>query len=106
MLYLCGSSLVGRRAGEIIALARDLRSRHGGDVVVVAYGRTAVAAAHAYAAALGECASVEVKDAPPSWADSVRTHFFFSYAAAVHGGLLSYDWTDLLPKKRERRNER
>ena len=100
MLYLLGSSLVGRRAGDIIALARDLKARHGAAPVVVAYGRTAVAAAHAYAAAPDAVADVEVVDPPLSWSESVRTRACFDYAAAVHGGLLHYDWTDLIPNRR------
>ena len=96
MLYLVGSSLVGRRAGEIIALARDLKVRSGQAPSVVAHGRTAVAAAHAFAAAPEAFAAVEVHDAPVSWTESVRTRAFYDYAAAVHGGLKHYDWPDLL----------
>ena len=96
MLYLTGSSLVGRRAGEIIALANDLRKRHGAAASVVAYGRTAVATAHAFAAAPESFVSVEVKDAPPSWVDALRARAFSDYATAVHGALRHYDWPDLL----------
>jgi hypothetical protein len=96
MLYLVGSSLVGRRAGEIIALARDLKARYGQAPSVVAQGRTAVAAAHAFAAAADAVAAVEVASAPLAWADAVRTRAFYDYAAAVHGGLLHYDWINLL----------
>ena len=96
MLYLLGSSLVGRRAGEIVALAKRLNARFGGRTEVVARGRTAVAAAHAFAAAPDAIALVKTIDAPVSWAESVRTRAFYDYAAAVHGGLLSYDWTDLV----------
>ena len=105
MLYLVGSSLVGRRAGEIIALARDLGSRYGGRVAVVAHGRTAVAAAHAYAAAPDVFDDVETVDAPPSWAESVRARAMCDYAVAVHGALLHYDWTDLAPQPAERRSD-
>ena len=98
MLYLVGSSLVGRRAGEIIAIARDLKARYGKAPSVVAHGRTVVAAAHAYAAAKDVVGSVEMVNAPLSWAESVRTHAMCDYAVAVHGGLLHYDWTDLLPQ--------
>ena len=99
MLYLVGSSLVGRRAGEIVALAYDLCSRYGCKVVVVAHGRTAVAAAHALAAAPEAFAAVDVRDAPVSWAESVRSRAFYDYAAAVHGGLTHYDWVDLLGRR-------
>ena len=86
------------RAGEIIAIARDLKARYGKAPSVVAHGRTVVAAAHAYAAAKDVVGSVEMVNAPLSWAESVRTHAMCDYAVAVHGGLLHYDWTDLLPQ--------
>ena len=97
MLYLIGSSLVGWRAGEIVALARDLKTRYGQAPTVVAYGRTAVAAAHAVAAAPEAFAGGETVDPPLSWRESVRTRGFYDYAAAVQGALLHYDWCDLLP---------
>ena len=96
MMYLTGSSLVGRRAGEILVLARSLEASVGGKPQVVACGRIAVAAAHAYAAAPGTLSKVEVVDPPLSWAESVRKHAFYDYATAIHGGLLHYDWPDLL----------
>lgn len=96
MLYITGSSLVGRRAGEIIAIAKDMKARFGAAPEVVARGRTAVAAAHAFAAAPDAISNVRTIDPPASWAESVRTRTFYDYAAAVHGGLLHYDWTDLL----------
>lgn len=96
MLYILGSSLVGRRAGEIVALGRSLADRYGRAPSVVAVGRTAVAAAHASAASPGIFADVTVVGAPLSWSESVRTRAFYDYAAAVHGGLLHYDWPDLL----------
>lgn len=96
MLYLAGSSLVGRRAGEIIAIAADLGGRYSHRASVVAFGRTAVAAAHAAAAAPGTVSSVETVNPPLSWSESVRTRAFFDYAASVDGALLHYDWTDLL----------
>ena len=96
MLNLMGSSLVGRRAGEIVALAADLGARYAGLADVVAHGRTAVAAAHARAAAPEVFGTVTVVAAPPSWGESVRNRLFFDYASAVNGGLLHYDWRDLL----------
>jgi len=96
MLYLIGSSLVGRRAGEIIALARDLGKRYGTRADVSARGRTAVAAAHAFAVADEAIGSVKVVEGPPSWTESVRNRIFFDYASAVNGGLLHYDWTDFI----------
>ena len=97
MMYIAGSSLVGRRAGEVLALARSLEaSAGGGKPHVVASGRAAVAAAHAFAAAPGALSGVEVANPPLSWAESVRKRAQYDYAASVHGGLLHYDWPDLL----------
>ena len=96
MLYITGSSLVGRRAGEILALARSLEESFGGKPRVVAFGRTAVAAAHAFAAVPGALSGVEVGKPPLAWAASVRKRAMYDYAASVHGGLLHYDWPDLL----------
>ena len=97
MMYIAGSSLVGRRAGEILALARSLEaSVGGGEPQVVAFGRAAVAAAHAFAAAPGALSGVEVANPPLAWAESVRKRAQYDYAASVHGGLLHYDWPDLL----------
>ncbi len=98
MLYLTGSSLVGRRAGEIIALANDLKKRYGAAPSVVAYGRTSVAAAHAFAAARESFGPVETRDAPPSWAEALRKRAFSDYATSVHGALRHYDWPDLVQR--------
>ena len=100
MLYLMGTSLVGRRAGDVVALARDLKARHGAAPEVVAFGRTAVAAAHAFAAARRDVARVEAVDAPLSWEASVRTRAYYDYAASVNGALLAYDWVDLMGRAR------
>lgn len=97
MLYLVGSSLVGRRAGEIIALVEDMKRRYGAPVTVVAHGRTAVAVAHAFAVDREAFGDPELVDAPLPWAESVRTRAFYDYASAVHGALLHYDWRDLVP---------
>ena len=101
MLYLLGSSLVGRRAGEILALAKDIRQRYGAAPEVIAYGRTAVAAAHAFAAARQDVALVKIENPPLSWSDAVRTHAFYDYASSIQGGLVHYDWTDLLQENHE-----
>lgn len=97
MLYLLGSSLVGRRAGDLVALGRSLQARYGQKPQLVGFGRIAVAAAHAHAAAPGLFAACELHAAPPSWSDAVRSRQRIDYASAVHGALLKYDWTDLVP---------
>ena len=96
MLYLLGSSLVGRRAGDLVALGRSLQARYGQKPQLVGFGRIAVAAAHAHAAAPGLFAACELHAAPPSWSDAVRSRRRIDYASAVHGALLKYDWTDIV----------
>ena len=95
MLYLLGQSLVGRRAEQIIALARHLVARGEGAPRVVADGRIAVAAAHAKAVASEAIGEVELRNPPCSWAEAIRTRTFVNYAELVNGALLHYDWTDL-----------
>jgi hypothetical protein len=95
MLYLLGSSLVGRRAGELIALGKEALRRFGKNPAVITTGRLAVPAAHAIAAEPGLFARHEFVDPPTSWETSVRTRAMSLYSTAVHGGLLHYDWVDL-----------
>lgn len=99
MLYLLGSSLVGRRAGELIALGKEAKRRFGKSPDIIAQGRLAVPAAHAIAASPGLFAGHEFKDPPISWTESVRTRAMSLYSTAVHGALLHYDWADLAGDK-------
>ena len=96
MLYLLGSSLVGRRAGELVAVGRSLAAHYGRNPTLVTFGRVGVAAAHACAAAPGLFVDYEFHRTPPSWADAVRTRAAIDYAVSVHGALLKYDWPDLV----------
>lgn len=97
ILYLLGKSLVGVRAEEMLVLADSLRVRFGRVPRIVARGRMAIPAAHAFAAEPGAIAGVETIEPPPSWETYVRTaQAPCPYANAVHGALLEYDWTDLL----------
>ena len=96
MLYLMGSSLVGRRAGELIALGNEAKRRFGKNPTVVATGRLAVPAAHAMAADPGLFTDHEFIDPPSSWAQAVRTRAQSLYSTSVHGALRKYDWVDLL----------
>jgi hypothetical protein len=95
MLYLLGSSLVGRRAGELIALGKEAKRRFGKNPTVVTTGRLAVPAAHAIAAEPGLFTGHEFIDPPSSWEQSVRNREMSLYSTTVHGGLLHYDWVDL-----------
>jgi len=99
MLYLIGSSLVGRRAGELIALGKEAKRRFGKNPMVVATGRLAVPAAHAMAAEPGLFAGHEFIDPPPSWSQAVRMRAQSLYSTSVHGALLKYDWTDLCERR-------
>ena len=96
LLSWLGRSLVGERAGQIVALAGFLKERTGRAVELAAEGRTAVAAAHAFAAERALFAGIEVAGAPSGWAEAVRTASVYRFADVVHGGLLDYDWIDLL----------
>jgi len=101
ILYLLGSSLVGRRAGELIALGKEAKRRFGKNPDIIAQGRLAVPAAHAMAAEPGLFTGHEFIDPPASWEDSVRTHAMTLYSMAVHGALLHYDWVDLAGKRND-----
>ena len=95
MLYLMGSSLVGRRAGELIALGKAAKRRFGKNPTVVTTGRLAVAAAHAIAAELGLFTDHDFIDPPPSWENAIRMRAQSLYSTSVHGAMLKYDWVDL-----------
>lgn len=99
MLYLLGSSLVGRRAGELIALGKEAKRRFGKDPVVVTTGRLAVAAAHAMAAEPGLFGGHEFVNPSLSWTEAVRSRALSLYSTSVNGGLRCYDWVDLIPAR-------
>ena len=96
LYYMLGKSLVGVRAEEMLALARHLKGAFGAAPRVVACGRMAIPAAHAFAAARELVAGVETVDPPASWTEVVEQSLVYPYANAVNGALLHYDWTDLL----------
>lgn len=95
MLYMLGKSMVGVRAEEMDALADATRRRLGLRTEIVAHGKVAIAAAHAYAARRDLFAGISCCHTPQSWADSVRKGEFLPFASIVNGALLDYDWTDL-----------
>lgn len=97
MLYALGRSLVGVRAEEVLALADALRARWNAPATIHAVGGVAVAAAHAKAVGGEEkIGGVDVEKAPLGWAQAVRESASCRFADVVHGGLLDYDWIDLL----------
>ena len=98
MLYLMGESMTGRRATDLLVLADWVKGKAGAAPALRAQGTTAVAAAHAHAAAPGAFAKVDVSDAPMSWTSFIETGdtVKYRYTCMVVNGLLHYDWTDLL----------
>ena len=96
LYYMLGKSLVGVRAEEILVLAKHLKNAFGAAPRIVAIGRMAIPAAHAFAAARELVAAVETADAPESWQKAVEESLEYPYANSVNGALLHYDWTDLL----------
>ena len=95
MLYIMGSSLVGRRAGELIALGKEAKRRFGKNPTVVTTGRLAVPAAHAIAAEPGLFTGHDFINPPRSWESAVKNREMSLYSTSVHGALLHYDWVDL-----------
>ena len=96
MYYMLGKSLVGVRAEELLSIAARMKAEFGAAPRVVACGRMAIPAAHAFAAAPGAIAGVETVNPPESWTEVVEQSIAYPYANAVNGALLHYDWTDLL----------
>ena len=96
LYYMLGKSLVGVRAEELLVLARHLKGAFGAAPRVVACGRMAIPAAHAFGAARDLVVGVETVDPPASWTEVVEQSLVYPYANAVNGALLHYDWTDLL----------
>lgn len=98
LLYALGQSLVGRQAVEIQEVARDLKRRFGAAPDIFTRGRMAVAAAHAFAVNRELFGKVEFVNPPPSWTESVRKALDTPMSICVNGALLSYDWTELVPR--------
>ena len=96
LYYMLGKSLVGVRAEELLSIAARMNAEFGAAPRVVACGRMAIPAAHAFAAAPGAIAGVETVNPPVSWTEVVEQSIAYPYANAVNGALLHYDWTDLL----------
>lgn len=89
-----GRELVGGRAEDAIAAAKFVA--YGGKVKLVARGRAAIAAAHAYYTARELFSGFETIDPPASWAEAIsRPNLRWRFADIVHGAWRLYDWTDL-----------
>ena len=98
LLYALGKSLVGRRASELQEVALDLKRRFGASPDIFARGDMAVAAAHAFAVNRGLFGTDEFIAPPPSWTESVEKALDVPMSVCVNGALLSYDWTELVPR--------
>lgn len=103
MLYLMGESMTGRRATDMLVLADWIKGKTGIAPELVAKGSAAIPAAHARAADAAAFARVSVADAPKSWTEMIENVEVkkgnvadYRYTYMVVGGLLHYDWTDLL----------
>lgn len=98
--YLLGESLVGRRAEQILMAAAEMKRRFGRAPEVVADGRAAIPAAHAFAASRELVPSLRLQHTPLSWTDAVRRAvkepIQWTFSDSVQGALLTYDWPDLL----------
>jgi len=91
---ICGRHFVGKRAEDILVAAR-----HAGCVgkaKLIAKGRAAIAAAHAFFVEPDLFESLELIDPPQSWADALTRHdTTLRFADTVRGAWRYYDWTDL-----------
>ena len=93
LYHLLGRKLVGKRAEDIIAAAKFA----GGRVKLVAKGRAAIPAAHAYYTARELFSGIELVDPPPSWAEYLADDGRAGrFADIVRGAWAHYDWTDLV----------
>ena len=95
MLYTLGRSLVGERAGEIVAVADWLSRRYSGKVDMVSDGRVCVAAHHARGARPDLFGDIVDANAPLAWREVIAQGARYPFACVVFGALREYDWTDL-----------
>ena len=96
--YMLGRSLVGMRAEDVLACARDLNHRNGEAkaVNIIAVGRAGVAALHAAAVEPQLFRRVEIRDSIDSWRRVVESDLTVDQLEnTVHGALRRYDLGDL-----------
>ena len=98
MLQWIGTSLVARKAEQMIARARAAQARGAAKERLVATGADCVAAAHASFLAPELFDGVDLREPPPSWRKVVEDELLKpSFEYMVGGALRHYDWTDLVP---------
>ena len=94
---LVGRTLVGKRAEDVLAAAR-YAGKDGTPVRLVACGRAALPAAHAfYVGGRTVFSEIVLEEPPVAWcelfADDAK---MCRFADVVHGAWSFYDWTDLI----------
>ena len=90
--YLLGSSLVGQRAEEVLALASWLAAEQKtAEVELIAVGRAATPALHAAVVESRLFSRVVLRDSPRSWLTVVEKGGAHSYSDIIHSGLAEYD---------------
>lgn len=98
MEYLMGETLVGRRADEILTCVDFMRDRFDSKApaTLVAMGRAAIPAVHAYAADPSRIAFTTLRDVPKSWHETVSVvDGAPRMGDVVPNALKHYDWTEL-----------
>ncbi len=97
--YQVGRSYVGMRTEDILALARFLpeyAEQSEALPQLLAKAEAVIPATHAAALHPSLFSEVEFQDAPPSWAETVRTPISHNQLInTIHGALRVYDWTEL-----------
>lgn len=93
--FMLGQPLVGARAEDLIAVARRL----GGKVRLIAIGRAAIPAAHAFYTAreLFSGLQLQPEEMPAAWESIIENEALpCRFADVVFGALGTYDWPDLV----------
>lgn len=95
-----GKNLVTLRAEDLLAAAAWFKSVVAASMELVAEGRSAVAAAHAYYFGKDRFTTLKMTDVPRSWTEIVRHPESGEppFSDLVFGALATYDWTDLLDR--------
>jgi len=109
LAYLLGDSVVSAHTRDIISSAKwiaNYQSEKPREVLLIANGRTAVAAMHAVVLEPELFTSVEFRDAPESWLAMVQSAAHAHHiTTTIHGVLHQYDWLELkelIPKEKLR----
>jgi len=93
-----GESLVAHRAEDLVRVAAAFSEQLGGmRPEILAEGRAAIPAAHAFYAYRDLFAGIAVSAAPDGWGTVLENPDRpYRFANVVHGALKTYDWTELV----------